>query len=250
MQKHYKAIRETLKQIELNHRQYSEYKARLSNFSTQCLKEDFLSVVELKNNEYHDNLKKFDMGYKYIPTHSLIKTFLDYNKDELPRELLKEDYYNGIRSQFGNKIITYVNQLDIKPNGLPKLDELRKRCPPTLEISHQQNAENKFEIRVKNSFIVLLEFYNNYTTHYNISVSGLNDYVAHYNPQFRKEYKLPTYFKRRMKEIDRSELKVIRKINNFFVERFALQTPRGTKMSPHVALHSFMVYLWLLFSYG
>jgi hypothetical protein len=240
MKRNYATIKETLKFIEVNYKAYSEYRAKISLINTQCAREDFNSIMELKNNEYSDSLKRVDMTYKYVPTTSLIQTFLDVNKDELIRELIKEDYFNNIKP-FTNKIASFVGNLEMKQADLPKIDEIKKRwIPANVEITALQ-GDSKFEIKVKNSFIVTLEFSASYTCYYKLTVSGLNDYVVHYNPQFKKEFKLPSIFKRKLKEIDRSGYKVIRRLNDFFVERFALQSPKASKLSPHIALHSFVV---------
>jgi hypothetical protein len=242
MKRNYAGIKETLKQIETNHRSYSEYRSKLPPINTQCSREDFNAIMELKNNEYADSLKRVDMTYKYVPTTSLIQSFLDNGKDELIRELIKEDYFNNIKP-IGNKIAQIANSSEIKQTDLPKIEEIKKRLPINcgFEINLFPGSTNKFDINVKNSFIVTLEFSAKYTNYYKLTVSGLEDFVVHYNPQFKKENRLPTYFKRKMKEIDRSENKVIRKVNDFFVERFALQSPKPSKLSPHVALHSFVV---------
>jgi hypothetical protein len=64
----------------------------------QASMEDFRSVFEEKNNEIMENLCKMEFNYKYNFTISVFKSLLDSKRDEILREILKDDYIMHIKN--------------------------------------------------------------------------------------------------------------------------------------------------------
>jgi hypothetical protein len=240
MQRIYQNIKECLKAIEINSKCFTDFTKQLTSAHLHCSREELNAVLEVKNMEYTDTLKRQDMTLKYNPTTAFFIPLLDCNKDDYLKEVIKEDYITTIKS-FPNRLLITTNLTERSFSELPKLDDLKKKCTsPNIEIT--QMTANKFEILVKNSFIILLGFSNEYPSYYELTVYGLHDYTTHFNPVFRKENNLPSKFKRKMKEPnDKSNYKLFRKLAKFFDERFALQSARRSKVNPQLASIIFIV---------
>lgn len=86
-----------------------------SHHTAIASKDDFNLVFAEKNNEVFESLLKMEFNHKYNFTISVFKPLLDLGKDEILRDILKEDYLMQIRSAVKftkNKIIySYFNRI-------------------------------------------------------------------------------------------------------------------------------------------
>ncbi len=103
----------------------------LNNYQN-CSKQEFNAIFAEKNKDVNETLLKYEHHYKNNFTISVFRHLLELNKDEILREVIKEDYKTHIKNTH-HKIMQGLQNMPELNQVI--LEELNKKYGTRLNIS-------------------------------------------------------------------------------------------------------------------